>query len=67
MDELSYLLHYDDDSIPLEANMTVGNHLDNDIMVPGEDVADFHLRIEMTDRGPVFIPLGEATFNCLRR
>ena len=63
MDELSYLLHYDDDSIPLEANMTVGNHLDNDIMVPGEDVADFHLRIEMTDRGPVFIPLGEATYN----
>ena len=32
-------------------------------MVPGEDVADFHLRIEITDRVPVLVPLGSATFN----
>ena len=62
-DDLTYLLYVDDDVIPLAASMTLGNHLDNDIMVPGEDVADFHLRVEVTPRGPVFVPLGQMTFN----
>jgi hypothetical protein len=60
---ITYLLYIEDDWIPLESSSTIGNHLENDIMVPGEDVADFHLRIEITDRGPVLVPLGSATFN----
>lgn len=41
--------------------MTVGRHLDNDVLLAGEDVLDYHLRIEMTDRGPRAIPLAEAS------
>ena len=61
--DLSYLLYWADDSIPVDANMTLGKHLDNDLIVPGEDVFDFHVRIEVTDRGPSVIPLGAATIN----
>ena len=61
--DISYLLYWEDDTIPIEGNMTFGNHLDNDIVVPGEDVADFHARIDLSDRGPVVIPLGDATVN----
>jgi len=60
-DEVSYLLYWDDDAIPIEANMTLGNQLDNDIVVAGEDVRDFHARIELVDRGPVIIPLVDCT------
>ena len=59
--DISYLLYWDDDSIPIDGNMTLGNHLDNDIVVPGEDVSDYHARIDLSDRGPVVIPLGNAT------
>lgn len=62
-DFISYLLYYDDDVIPIEQSMTLGNHLDNDVVVAGEDVADYHLRLETTDRGPVVVPLGESTCN----
>lgn len=41
--------------------MTLGRHLDNDVLLSGEDVLDYHLRIEMTDRGPRVIPLGDAS------
>ena len=61
--DISYLLYWDDDSIPIDGNMTFGNHLDNDIVVPGEDVADFHARVDLSDRGPVFIPLGTSTIS----
>lgn len=60
---ITYPLYLDDDAIPLESSNTVGNHLEADIVVPGEDIADFHLRIEITDRGPVLVPLVSATFN----
>ena len=59
--DISYLIYWDDDTIPIEGNMTFGNHIENDIVVPGEDVADFHARIDLTDRGPVVIPLGSST------
>ena len=61
--DISYLLHWDEDTIPIEANMTLGNHLENDLVVSGEDVHDYHLRIEQSDRGPVLVPLGDATIN----
>ena len=60
---LTYLIYVDDDHIPVTGSMTVGNHLENDIVIAGEDVADFHVRLELTDRGPVLVPLGDATAN----
>ncbi|MFW6093105.1 MAG: FHA domain-containing protein [Pseudomonadota bacterium] len=41
--------------------MTLGRHLDNDLLLAGEDVLDYHLRLELTDRGPWAVPLGEAS------
>lgn len=41
--------------------MTLGRHLDNDVLLAGEDVLDYHLRLEMTDRGPRVLPLGDAS------
>lgn len=61
--DVSYLLYWDDDAIPITGNMTLGNHLDNDIIVGGEDVNDFHARIDLTERGPVVIPLGDSTIS----
>lgn len=63
MSDLTYLFYIDDDVIPLEGSVTLGNHLDNDIVVAGEDVADFHLRVSIGERGPELIPLGQATVN----
>jgi len=61
--DISFLLYWDDDAIPIDGNMTLGNHLDNDVIIPGEDVSDFHMRIELSDRGPVLIPLGHSTMS----
>lgn len=61
LNDISYLLYWDDDAIPIEGNMTLGNHLENDLMIPGEDVSDYHARIDLSERGPVVIPLGDAT------
>ena len=61
VNDISYLLYWDDDAIPIAGNMTLGNHLENDLMVPGEDVSDYHARIDLSERGPVVIPLGNAT------
>ena len=60
--EIRYFFVVDDeDRVPLANHMTVGRHLDNDLLLAGEDVLDYHLRIEMTDRGPRAVPLGEAS------
>ncbi len=59
--DLEYIIQVDGDDFPLLESLTVGRHLDNDIVVAGEDVLDFHLRLEPTPRGPRVIPLGEAT------
>ena len=61
--DLTYLFYIDDDVVPLQGNLTLGNHLDNDIVIAGEDVADFHVRVSISDRGPELIPLGQATVN----
>jgi len=46
---------------PLAGSVTVGRHLDNDLVIAGEDVRDFHVRIEVTERGPRVIVLEGAT------
>jgi len=61
MIDLEYVICVDGDEFPLEGSLTIGRHLDNDVVVAGEDVLDFHLRLEPTDRGPRVFPLGEAT------
>ena len=57
---MQYLLLIDDDRFDLNGNITVGRHLDNDLVVAGEDVLDFHARIEVRERGPWLVRLGEA-------
>lgn len=47
----------------MEGSLTLGNHLDNDVVIAGEDVADFHVRIAVDERGPQLTPLGQATVN----
>src|SRR5690606_24855384 len=34
---------------------------DNDVLLAGEDVLDYHLRVELTGRGPRAVPLAEAS------
>lgn len=58
--DINYFLFVDGDKVPLTGPITVGRHLDNDLLLAGEDVLDYHLRLELTDRGPWVIPLGEA-------
>jgi pSer/pThr/pTyr-binding forkhead associated (FHA) protein len=57
---LEYRLLFDGDAIPLHGAVTIGRHLDNDIVIAGEDVLDFHLRIELPSRGPIAVPLDDA-------
>ena len=57
---LAYLLVIDGETVSLEAGMTLGRHLDNDFVIAGEDVLDFHVRIDVSLRGPLAVPLGDA-------
>jgi len=59
--DINIFILLDDEKIPLEESMTVGRQLDNDLMVAGEDVLDFHLRLEPSERGARAFPLGEAS------
>ncbi|MFV2090418.1 MAG: FHA domain-containing protein [Pseudomonadales bacterium] len=59
--DLKIFIELDGDSIPLQESMTIGRQLDNDLVVAGEDVLDFHLRLEPTERGAKAFPLGEAS------
>ena len=61
--DLSYLLRFDDEVMEMARSTTLGRHLDADIVVAGEDVLDFHIRIEIDDRGPMAVPLQDATFS----
>jgi pSer/pThr/pTyr-binding forkhead associated (FHA) protein len=57
---LAYTLVVDGESVALEGGMTLGRHLDNDLVIAGEDVLDYHTRIDVSPRGPVAVPLGDA-------
>jgi pSer/pThr/pTyr-binding forkhead associated (FHA) protein len=59
--DLKYFISLDDEEIPLEGSLTIGRHMENDVIVPGEDVLDYHLRVEPTSRGLKVYPLGEAS------
>jgi len=59
--DLKYFIFLDEEEIPLEGSLTIGRHMENDLIVAGEDVLDYHLRVEPTSRGPKVYPLGEAS------
>jgi pSer/pThr/pTyr-binding forkhead associated (FHA) protein len=59
--DLFYFIEVDGEQVPFQDNLTVGRHLNNDVVAAGEDVLDYHLRIEVTPSGPRVHPLGEAT------
>ena len=61
INDIRKILNLDGESIDVDSSMTVGRQLDNDLVVAGEDVLDFHIRIEPTERGLKVIPLGEAS------
>ncbi len=61
INDIKLVLNLDDESIDVDSSMTVGRQLDNDLVVAGEDVLDFHIRIEPTERGLKVFPLGEAS------
>lgn len=44
-------------------SLTVGRHLDNDIVVAGEEILDYHARLERVDRGVKVHPLLDATLS----
>jgi len=45
----------------IEGSTTIGRHLDNDLVIAGEDVHDFHARIDLSPRGPRLTAIGGAT------
>ena len=59
--DLEYFIFFDGDEIPIQESLTVGRHLNNDVIIAGEDVLDYHLRIEATPNGPRVHPLAEGT------
>lgn len=59
--DIQYFLNFEGELIPLSGSITLGRHLDNDLLLSGEDVLDYHLRLELGRRGPRAIPLGEAS------
>ncbi len=60
--DLTYTLQHDGDSVPVVGSLTLGRHIDNDVVIAGEDVLDFHLRLELNERGPQVMPLGNSNF-----
>src|SRR4030095_8964686 len=61
---ISFALAVEDPDVepyPLDHAVTIGRHLDNDLVLAGEDVRDFHLRVELVERGPRVTALEHAT------
>lgn len=51
----------DGDNFELDQQFTIGRHLNNDIIVAGEDVLDYHARGQLDERGLQIVPLNSAT------
>ena len=51
----------DGDEFELNQQFTIGRHLNNDIIVAGEDVFDYHARGQIDERGLQIVPLNGAT------
>ena len=48
------------DDFPVPPQFTLGRHLDNDLIVAGEDVRDYHARCALDERGLSIVPLDGA-------
>jgi pSer/pThr/pTyr-binding forkhead associated (FHA) protein len=59
---LRFHLTVDGDRVALAERLRIGCSLDNDIVTAGDEVDDYHLRIELVDRGPVAVPVGANSF-----
>lgn len=51
----------DEEDFVLPQQFTIGRHLNNDMLVAGEDVLDYHARGQLDERGVQIIPLSGAT------
>ena len=60
MNRFSLSIRGDNEPYPVDQNITLGRHLDNDIVLAGEDVFEYHARLELTPRGPALVELGGA-------
>ena len=58
---LTYLLQWEQENVPVLGSLGLGAHPDNAVVIADSQVADFHARIDLSDRGPVCIPLALAT------
>lgn len=54
-------LQVDEARVALTGNLTLGRHLDNDLIIAGEDVLDYHARITLSARAVTLQPLLDAT------
>ncbi len=50
----------DEERIEVVDSATIGRHLDNDLIVPGEAVADFHARLARAERGMLIASIADA-------
>ena len=60
MSRFSLLVSGDEEPFTLGHNITLGRHLDNDLVLAGEDVHEYHARIELSPRGATLVPLSSA-------
>ena len=51
----------DEDDFELPQQFTLGRHLNNDMVVAGEDVLDYHARGLLDERGLQIVPLNDST------
>lgn len=58
---ITVFIECDGEDYELLDNLTIGRHLDNDLVVAGEDILDYHARLERVDRGVKVHPLLDAT------
>jgi pSer/pThr/pTyr-binding forkhead associated (FHA) protein len=60
---MKMIIDWEHEQVAIERSITIGRHLDNDLIASGEDVLDYHLRLQPTDRGLTAHPLHNATFS----
>jgi pSer/pThr/pTyr-binding forkhead associated (FHA) protein len=58
---ITIFIECDGEDYELLDNLTIGRHLDNDLVIAGEDILDYHARLERVDRGVKVHPLLDAT------
>ncbi|MDA1075214.1 MAG: FHA domain-containing protein, partial [Proteobacteria bacterium] len=60
---MKQIFDWEHEPIDVAKSVTIGRHLDNDLIASGEDVLDYHLRLEPHERGLNAHPLNGATLS----